>query len=133
MPSKSRKAGDTGQARPQNIQELARIAGVSAATVSRALAGSGKISPATRERIRKLADQLGFRPSSMARNLRTGRTGTIGVIVPLWHEKTQHISDPFFMTPTGWPTAATTCCSAGWCPTIPSGFRARSTPGGSTA
>jgi DNA-binding LacI/PurR family transcriptional regulator len=98
LPSKSRKAGDTGQARPQNIQELARIAGVSAATVSRALAGSGKISPATRDRIRKLADQLGFRPSSMARNLRTGRTGTIGVIVPLGHEKTQHISDPFFMT-----------------------------------
>jgi DNA-binding LacI/PurR family transcriptional regulator len=98
LPRKSRQAGDTRQARPQNIQELARIAGVSAATVSRALAGSGKISPATRERIRKLADQFGFRPSSMARNLRTGKTGTIGVIVPLGHEKTQHISDPFFMT-----------------------------------
>jgi DNA-binding LacI/PurR family transcriptional regulator len=98
LSSKSPKTGNAEQARPQNIQELARIAGVSAATVSRALAGSGKISPATRERIRKLADQLGFRPSSMARNLRTGRTGTIGVIVPLGHEKTQHISDPFFMT-----------------------------------
>jgi len=84
--------------RPQNIQELADIAGVSAATVSRALAGTGKISTQTRERIRKLASELGFRPSSMARNLRTGRTGTIGVIVPLGHEKTQHISDPFFMT-----------------------------------
>jgi len=89
---------ETESGRPQNIQELADIAGVSAATVSRALAGTGKISPSTRERIRKLASELGFRPSSMARNLRTGRTGTIGVIVPLGHEKTQHISDPFFMT-----------------------------------
>lgn len=98
LSSKSGKAGDAEQARPQNIQELARIAGVSAATVSRSLAGSGKISPATRERIRKLADELGFRPSSMARNLRTGKTGTIGVTIPLGHEKTQHIADPFFMT-----------------------------------
>lgn len=98
MSRKAHKSGDAGQTRPPNIQELARIAGVSAATVSRALAGSGKISPATRERIRKLAGQLGFRPSSIARNLRTGKTGTIGVIVPLGHERTQHISDPFFMT-----------------------------------
>ena len=98
MPPKTISAKDGGPARPQNIQELAKIAGVSAATVSRALAGTGKVSRATRERIRTLADQLGFQPSSMARNLRTGRTGTIGVIVPLGHEKTQHISDPFFMT-----------------------------------
>lgn len=98
MPRKTPAAPDAENGRPQNIQELAEIAGVSAATVSRALAGTGKISPLTRERIRKLASELGFRPSSMARNLRTGRTGTIGVIVPLGHEKTQHISDPFFMT-----------------------------------
>lgn len=87
-----------GPAKPQNIQDLANIAGVSAATVSRALAGTGKVSPRTRERIRKLADEFGFQPSTMARNLRTGRTGTIGVVVPLGHEQTQHISDPFFMT-----------------------------------
>ncbi|MCX7676907.1 MAG: LacI family DNA-binding transcriptional regulator [Alteraurantiacibacter sp.] len=80
------------------MQDLARIAGVSTATVSRALAGTGNISAATREKIRALAKQYDFRPSSMARNLRTGRTGTVGVIVPLGHEKTQHISDPFFMT-----------------------------------
>ncbi|MFB0613708.1 LacI family DNA-binding transcriptional regulator [Aurantiacibacter poecillastricola] len=83
--------------KPQNIQDLAKIAGVSAATVSRALAGTGNISVRTRERIRALANEYDFRPSNMARNLRTGRTGTIGVIVPLGHEKTQHISDPFFM------------------------------------
>ena len=89
----------TAKARkPQNIQDLAQIAGVSAATVSRALAGTGNISVTTRDRIRALAGEYGFRPSNTARNLRTGRTGTVGVIVPLGHEKTQHISDPFFMT-----------------------------------
>jgi DNA-binding LacI/PurR family transcriptional regulator len=98
LAKKKQTDGEGNSAKPQNIQELAQIAGVSAATVSRSLTGTGKIAPATRERIRKLADELGFRPSIMARNLRTGRTGTIGVIVPLGHEKTQHISDPFFMT-----------------------------------
>lgn len=98
MAKKKPADGEGNFSKPQNIQELAQIAGVSAATVSRSLTGTGKIAPATRERIRKLADELGFRPSVMARNLRTGRTGTIGVIVPLGHEKTQHISDPFFMT-----------------------------------
>ncbi|MFC3096520.1 LacI family DNA-binding transcriptional regulator [Alteraurantiacibacter palmitatis] len=88
--------------KPQNIQDLAEIAGVSTATVSRALAGTGNISAATRERIRALAEQFDFRPSSMARNLRIGRTGTVGVIVPLGHEKSQHISDPFFMTLLGY-------------------------------
>jgi DNA-binding LacI/PurR family transcriptional regulator len=86
------------RSKPQNIQELAQIAGVSTATVSRALAGTGNLSAQTRERIRKLANELGFRPSNTARNLRTGRTGAIGVVVPLGHEHTQHISDPFFMT-----------------------------------
>lgn len=98
---KASKAPDEGK-KPQNIQDLAKIAGVSAATVSRALAGTGNISAGTRERIRALANKYDFRPSNMARNLRTGRTGTIGVIVPLGHEKTQHISDPFFMTLLGY-------------------------------
>ena len=98
MPRITAPAGKGGPQRPQNIHELAKLAGVSAATVSRALAGTGKVSQATRERIRKLAAEHDFQPSTMARNLRTGRTGTIGVIVPLGHEKTQHLSDPFFMT-----------------------------------
>lgn len=98
LPRQSRPQPLAKPSKPQNIAELAQIAGVSAATVSRALAGTGNLSQATRDRIRDLADQLGFRPSSTARNLRTGRTQTIGVVVPLGHEQTQHISDPFFMT-----------------------------------
>ena len=98
MPRKSNPEPSTSPPRPQNIQELAKIAGVSAATVSRALTDTGNLSPATRDRIRKLARDLGFRPSNTARNLRTGKSGAIGVVVPLGHERTQHISDPFFMT-----------------------------------
>jgi len=98
LPRKSNPVPSTPLPRPQNIQELAKIAGVSAATVSRALTDTGNLSPATRDRIRTLARDLGFRPSNTARNLRTGKSGAIGVVVPLGHERTQHISDPFFMT-----------------------------------
>jgi DNA-binding LacI/PurR family transcriptional regulator len=83
------------------IYDLAELAGVSAATVSRALAGKNIVSSATAERIRKLAQQHGFQPSALARNLRTRKAGAIGVVIPLGHERAQHISDPFFMTMIG--------------------------------
>lgn len=84
--------------RVRTIADLARLAGVSAGTVSRALAGKELISADTRARIQQLADEHGFRPNQMARRLRTQRTGVIGVVVPLGHERRQHLSDPFFMT-----------------------------------
>lgn len=82
----------------RNIAELARIAGVSAGTVSRALADKSLVNKETRERIQALAREHGFRPNQMARRLRTQQTGVIGVVIPLGHERRQHISDPFFMT-----------------------------------
>ncbi|HTN15076.1 MAG TPA: LacI family DNA-binding transcriptional regulator [Sphingomonadaceae bacterium] len=82
----------------RTIYDLAELAGVSPATVSRALAGKNVVNAKTAERIRKLADEHGFSPSSIARNLRTRRRGAIGVVIPLGHELGQHISDPFFMT-----------------------------------
>jgi DNA-binding LacI/PurR family transcriptional regulator len=84
--------------RIKNIKDLAEMAGVSAGTVSRALAGSELISVKTRERVQALADEYGFRPNVMARNLRNQRTGAIGVLIPLGHEAVQHLPDPFFMT-----------------------------------
>ncbi|MCX7282819.1 MAG: LacI family DNA-binding transcriptional regulator [Novosphingobium sp.] len=84
--------------RIKNIAELARLAGVSAGTVSRALADMSLVNKETRERIQALAREHGFRPNQMARRLRTQRTGVIGVVIPLGHERRQHISDPFFMT-----------------------------------
>ncbi len=84
--------------RIKNITDLAKLAGVSPGTVSRALANSELIATKTRERIQALALEHDFRLNVMARNLRTKRTGAIGVLIPLGHEIAQHISDPFFMT-----------------------------------
>jgi DNA-binding LacI/PurR family transcriptional regulator len=83
-----------GRSKIRNIKELAELAGVSTGTVSRALAGSQLISLKTRERIQALADEHNFRPNALARNLRTQRTGAIGVLIPLGHETGQHMSDP---------------------------------------
>lgn len=80
----------------RSIADLARIAGVSVSTVSRALTGKGTLNEKTRERVRVLADQHGFRLNVSAQNLRLGRTGAIGVLLPLGHERGQHLSDPFF-------------------------------------
>jgi DNA-binding LacI/PurR family transcriptional regulator len=82
----------------RSLADLARLAGVTPGTVSRALSGTGLIGAATRERIRKLAEEHDYRPNVLARNLRTRKTGAIGVVLPLGHEKGQHVSDPFFMT-----------------------------------
>jgi DNA-binding LacI/PurR family transcriptional regulator len=80
------------------LAELAHLAGVSVATVSRALAGNPVIAEATRTRIAALAREHGFRVNQAARNLRLKRTGAIGVVLPLGHEAEQHLSDPFFMS-----------------------------------
>lgn len=84
----------------RTIADLARIAGVSAGTVSRALAGKALVNEVTRQRIQGLAAEHDFHPNQMASRLRTRRTGVIGVVVPLGHER-QHLSDPFFITMLG--------------------------------
>ena len=88
----------TSSSPPSTLAELAQMAGVTAATVSRALAGNPAIAKATRARIQALAHEHGFRVNQAARNLRLKRTGAIGVVLPLGHEADQHLSDPFFMT-----------------------------------
>ena len=87
--------------RIRNISELAKLAGVSAGTVSRALAGKDLVNKQTSDRIQALAREHGFRPNQMASRLRTGQTGVIGVVIPLGHEVRQNISDPFFITMLG--------------------------------
>lgn len=64
------------------IVEVAALAGVSTATVSRALSGRGHVSSSTRETVLKAAAALGYVVSSSASGLATGRTRNVGVVVP---------------------------------------------------
>lgn len=99
---------DTKPEQVKSIADLARIGGVSVSTVSRALTGKGALNKGTRERIQALADRHGFKLNVAAQNLRLGRTGAIAVLLPLGHERGQHLSDPFFMAMLGFLADALT-------------------------
>lgn len=64
------------------IQDVARRAGVSTATVSRVISGRGYVSPATREQVLVAADELDYVPNGLARSLKTQRSGLIALLVP---------------------------------------------------
>ncbi|MCS5713854.1 LacI family transcriptional regulator [Herbiconiux sp. CPCC 205716] len=64
------------------IEDVATLAGVSKATVSRALSGRGYVSAETRTRVSAAAATLGYVVSSSASSLVTGRTNNVGVIIP---------------------------------------------------
>jgi DNA-binding LacI/PurR family transcriptional regulator len=82
---------------PLKMADIARLAGVSVSTVSRALADHPAIPRSTKDAIKKLAAEHGYAVNQSARNLRLNRTLTIGVAIPLGHEAEQRISDPFFL------------------------------------
>jgi DNA-binding LacI/PurR family transcriptional regulator len=63
------------------IRDVARGAGVSVATASRAMNGKAIVKEQTRERIRTVSQAMGFTPSPVARRLSLGRTMTVGVVV----------------------------------------------------
>jgi DNA-binding LacI/PurR family transcriptional regulator len=64
------------------IADVARAAGVSKSTASRALTGAGYVSDETRARVQAAATALGYVPTTSAVSLVTGRTQTIGVVMP---------------------------------------------------
>ena len=80
------------------LADLAVLAGVSTATVSRALARHSSVNAKTQARILALAREHDVRPNQLARNLRLKSTGAIGLVLPLGHAKTQHLTDPFFLS-----------------------------------
>src|SRR6266704_3366298 len=72
-----------------SIEDIARVAGVSHSTVSRALRDSSLTSVGMRERIQELAREMGYTPNAIAQSLLTRQTSTIGLVVT-------SISDPFW-------------------------------------
>jgi DNA-binding LacI/PurR family transcriptional regulator len=82
-----------GPARP-TLDEVATLAGVSIATVSRVLNGTARVSPATRDAVEAAVARLAYVPNRAARSLVTRRTDTIALV--LSEPETRVFSDPFF-------------------------------------
>jgi DNA-binding LacI/PurR family transcriptional regulator len=79
------------------MQDIARLAGVSTSTVSRALNQSPLVNEETRRRVGDLARSLNYSINVGARNLRMQRNRTVAVAVPHDTQARQHISDPLFV------------------------------------
>jgi DNA-binding LacI/PurR family transcriptional regulator len=79
------------------MDDVARHAGVDKSTVSRSLAGNLLVAKETRENVLRVAKELGYTINQMARGLRSQRSHTIAVAIPLAHDKQQSVADPFFM------------------------------------
>jgi LacI family transcriptional regulator, galactose operon repressor len=67
------------------IREVAEEAGVSIATVSRVVNGRGDVAPDTRARVAEVIQAIGYVANRSARGLQAGRTGLVGLVVPLIH------------------------------------------------
>ncbi|GII98337.1 LacI family transcriptional regulator [Sediminihabitans luteus] len=75
------------------VHDVARVAGVSISTVSRALAAPERVAAATRARVQAAADALGYVPNRAASGLRAGRTSAVGLVVP-------DLENPYFASVT---------------------------------
>ncbi len=91
---------DSSQARPKRVQmtDIARMAGVSASTVSRALNRSPLVNEETTDRILALVKKMSYTVNAGAKSLRTGTNRTVAVVVPFDPATRQHLSDPFFLS-----------------------------------
>ncbi len=83
LPIKKKKAKESNDKVAVTIYDIARQAGLSHSAVSMALRGSRQVSERTRERVRRLADQLGYRPNASAVKLKNAETRIIAAIMPL--------------------------------------------------
>ena len=88
--AEGRKDNPRGLARPKvTVRDVARAAGLSVASVSRALSGARPVRPEIARRVTEAAEALGYRPDPVARALSIGSTSSIGLVVP-------DIVNPFF-------------------------------------
>jgi DNA-binding LacI/PurR family transcriptional regulator len=83
-----------GPGAPPTLEEVAALAGVSRATVSRVVNGSPKVSPAVRAQVERAVAKLGYVPNRAARSLVTRRADSVALVVSEPH--TRFFSEPFF-------------------------------------
>lgn len=90
------------------IHDVARAAGVSVTTVSHVLNGKGRIDPSTRAQVMEVVTRLGYRANRNARGLRSGRSGSVGLLLPVGGDvrSDEALSLDFYMRITS--SAATT-------------------------
>ncbi|WAE67105.1 LacI family DNA-binding transcriptional regulator [Streptomyces cavourensis] len=132
--------------RTVTLLDVARAAGVSKSTVSDALQGSGRVAAATRDRVRAVAEELGYRPNSAARRLRRSSTGAIGLHLPRTATRLDYYMnlafgaveraqeegfDVMLLAPTGVAGGGGSSDSAG--PTSPAGATSPTSPAGATS
>lgn len=77
-----------------NLKELSARLGLSPTTVSRALSGYSDVSPATRDRVRKVAEELGYQPNRAARQVALGRADAVGIV---YSPATEFLGNPSFL------------------------------------
>lgn len=132
--------------RTVTLLDVARAAGVSKSTVSDALQGSGRVAAATRDRVRAVAEELGYRPNSAARRLRRSSTGAIGLHLPRTATRLDYYMnlafgaveraqeegfDVMLLAPTGVAGGGGSSDSAG--PTSPAGTTSPTSPAGAAS
>ena len=74
------RAEDDRRRPTQTIRDVARLAGVSIGTASKALNGNGRLSAETRERVLRVAKEIAYRPNSLAQSLHRARSMTVGIL-----------------------------------------------------
>lgn len=82
------------RAKATTLRDVARLAGVSMATASKALNGRAGVSAATSERVREVAERISFTPNSLAQAMLAGQTGTVGLLT---HDLEGRFSIPILM------------------------------------
>lgn len=91
MPRHTRAVPVRSPARRATLKEVAKAAGVSLASASYAVNGTGSLGEATRKHVLEVAARLGYHQNLSARAMRTGKTGAIGLVLP-------DLTNPFFPT-----------------------------------
>lgn len=95
------------------IKDVAVAAGVSVTTVSHALNAKGRLPQETRDHVRRVAEQMGYRPSVAARNLGGGKTGLLGLLISQPEGSSVPFSDFAYFTQL-MMAASTTAMKAGY-------------------